>query len=320
MGIKLKIEKDAKLEYIPTEKIQNNPDNPRLIFRLQELENLLLSISQIGIQVPITVYKDGNYYILIDGERRWKCAQKLNMSTIPALIQEKPTRLQNLLFMFNIHALREQWDIFTIAMKLPVIINLLEDEGIKPTERELASYTGLSQGTIRRSKLLMKLPQEYKDLILKELEKPKSKQKLTEDFFIEMEKGLSTVKRYLPNIIDDINKTRDILIKKYRTDIITNIVDFRNVSRIARSEKLGVPGNKVQKALTKLFNENDYSIENAFRDSAEWAYNEQDLLKRLEGIIHNLRSLTHDIPDSEQIDKILIELRKEIDRYLEENR
>ena len=70
------------------------------------------------------------------------------MKKIPAIIQEKPTPLQNLLLMFNIHALREQWDYLTIANKLPDVIALFsqENDGREPNEQHLSELTGLTRG------------------------------------------------------------------------------------------------------------------------------------------------------------------------------
>ena len=82
--------------------IERNPENPRLIFRQDEMDNLMLSIDRHGIQVPLTVYRDDDVYRLIDGERRWRCAKKLNLRTVPVLVQEMPTELENLLLMYNV--------------------------------------------------------------------------------------------------------------------------------------------------------------------------------------------------------------------------
>src|SRR5436309_14052791 len=113
--------------------IDRNEDNPRLFFRSEEMDTLLASINKFGIQVPITVYDEGERFVLIDGERRWRCAKKLNLKKIPALVQPKPSPLNNLLLMFNIHALREQWDYLTIANKLPIVIDLHKKEnGTEP--------------------------------------------------------------------------------------------------------------------------------------------------------------------------------------------
>ena len=190
---------------LPLERIDRNPENPRIVFRPAELDELLESIRRYGVQVPISVYREGRRFVTIDGERRWRCCLKLNKKEIPALVQDKPEPLTNLLLMFNIHALREQWDLFTIAVKLPRVIDLLKrTSGREPTERELADQTGLSRGVIRRCKLLVDLPDKYKDQIRKDLNKPKAEaHKLTEDFFIEMERSLKTVQRALPATIDD---------------------------------------------------------------------------------------------------------------------
>jgi ParB family chromosome partitioning protein len=144
----------AKLSQVPVSMIRKNPENPRLLFRPQEMDELMESIRRFGIQVPVSLYKDGDRYFLIDGERRWICSQKLSLKTIPALVQEKPDALTNLLLMFNIHSLREQWDLLTIALKLPRVLELMRKRlGREPNERELAEETGLTRGVIRRSKL-----------------------------------------------------------------------------------------------------------------------------------------------------------------------
>src|ERR1700683_590073 len=190
---------EARLEQIPVDRIHRNPENPRIIFRGDELNQLLKSIRIRGVQVPVSVYKEGSKYVLIDGDRRWRCSLKLNRKTVPALVQRKPDTLTNLLLMFNIHALREQWDLLTMASKLPAIVSLLERrKGSRPTESEISDETSLKRSTIRRCKLLMDLPEHYIDDILTELKKPKNEQKLTEDFFIEMERGLKTVERAMP--------------------------------------------------------------------------------------------------------------------------
>src|SRR5580692_2017178 len=144
---------DSKLQQVPIDKIDRNPDNPRLVFRPGELEELQESIRLYGVQVPISVYREHGRFVLVDGERRWRCSLKLNRKTIPALIQEKPDALGNLLLMFNIHALREQWDLLTIALKLPRVISLLESRLTKkPSEKDIAEETGLPRATVRRSR------------------------------------------------------------------------------------------------------------------------------------------------------------------------
>lgn len=279
----------AKLDQIPVERIRPNPENPRLMFRQGELDELQESIRVYGVQVPIAVYKEKDHFVLIDGERRWRCASKLNKKTIPALIQEKPSPLENLLLMFNIHSLREQWDLLTIAMKLPVIISLIKKErGREPSEADLSSATGLSRGKIRRCKLLMDLPQKYKNLLLEELKKPKNKQCLSEDFFIEMERALKTVVRAMPGVVTNKEAARDILLDKYRRGVIANIVDLRKIPKIARAEKLGADTFMARKAIARLVSDTDYSIDAAFNETVSGLYAERDIVSRIEALISRL--------------------------------
>lgn len=305
---------DSNLKNIPIDKIDRNPENPRLLFRPEEMEQLLDSINRFGVQVPIAVYQDRKRYVLIDGERRWRCCSKLSHKTIPALIQEEPAPLTNLLLMFNIHALREQWDLLTIAMKLPRVIALLTaEDGKKPTERQLSEHTGLTRGVIRRCKLLMELPEEHQDEILAELRKPKSKQKLTEDFYIEMERCLKTVERAMSDVIEDKNTVRNVLIGKYRAGTIPNIVEFRNVAKIARAKNVEADPRKARRVLSKLFSKNTYGVAAAYADSVAEAYDERDILTRLEGIIQRLVDL-----DRDSLDTAMRERMEELHAILEQ--
>jgi len=271
-------QKKRSLRNLSPDDISPNPENPRIIFRQEEMESLMLSIAKLGVQVPITAYEDGGKYYLLDGERRWRCSKKLNLRTIPTLIQDKPTPLNNLLLMYNIHALREQWDYYTIASKLQRIINLYSEEyGRIPNETELSEETGLSRGQVRRCQLLLKLPERFKDMLLEELERPKSQQKLTEDFFIEMERSLKTVINRVPDFADNIEDIRDTLIEKYRNGAIGAVTDFRQLSKIATSiENLGVAERKAKSALGKVFNSNNkVGISDVYKQTVEFEYDEK---------------------------------------------
>jgi ParB family transcriptional regulator, chromosome partitioning protein len=284
--------KRSELRDIPIDKIDRNPENPRVFFRAAELETLLNSIRRHGVQVPIAVYRERDRFVLIDGERRWRCSLKLNRKTIPALVQEKPGALQNLLLMFNIHALREQWDLLTIAMKLPRVIDLLRDsQGKEPTEKDIAEETGLPRAVIRRSRLLIEMPQEYRDQLVRDLQKPKNQQQLSEDFFIELERALKTVERALPGVVSDKDAARDVLIEKYKDKTIGNLVDLRYIPKIARASNVSADETQAVVALTKLFTANKYSPRDAYEESVSGAYTERELITRIESLVDRLEQV-----------------------------
>ncbi len=296
----------AELREIPIEKIDPNPDNPRVVFRQDELEQLLESVHLYGIQVPVSVYREGARYVLIDGERRWKVSLKLNRKTIPALIQEKPTQLENLLLMFNIHAMREQWDLLTVAMKLGRVVDLLTEQlGRTPTEAQIADRTGLPRAWIRRSRLLMEMPEEYRAQLLQELKKPKGQQKLSEDMFIEMERALRTVGREMPELVKEKDAVRRVLISKYRAGTIDSVVHFRKIGQIARARVVDADESEARSVLRKVFEpDNSYSITKAFNDSVGEAYLERDVGTRIDTLLKKLQQLAPEDVDEEMRNRL----------------
>lgn len=315
------MESTAQLRQLKVDQITPNPENPRIIFRQEEMDSLLISIKKYGVQVPISVFMEGDRFILIDGERRWRTSKKLNIQTIPAIIQSKPSPLDNLLMMFNIHALREQWDLFTIANKITRVIDLLIDRiGYEPNETQLSEETGLNRGTIRRCRLLIDLPERFKEMILSELEKPKAKQKLTEDFFIEMESSLKTVRRRFPEIIEDnLDEIRDNLITKYKNGVIKNIVDFRKIAKLATSPKnVDYPAKEAVSALTNIFDNNNQGIDEIFNSTVSVLYDEKRLLSNFNNVLYYVERLSEEERHDEDIKQALRDLKDAIERILED--
>lgn len=302
----MRVEHDTgRLAHLPVAQIVPNPDNPRIAFRPGELETLQESIRQYGVQVPITVYRVGARYVLIDGERRWRCASKLTLKVIPSLIQEKPTRLENLLLMFNIHALREQWDYLTIALKLDDIIKMLTSElGKAPNEVELSSRTGLTRGIIRRCRLLIDLPKKYQQMLLEELKKPKGKQALSEDLFIEMERAINTVSRAMPDLVANKDKARQMFLTKYKSGVIDNIVDFRKVGKIARAKNVHADPVQAHEAIGRLLTDATYSIRAAWTDTVAEAYAERDIVSRIDTLLAKFDEVRPSEIDDEVRDKL----------------
>lgn len=303
-----------QLKLISPSEIEPNPENPRLIFRQEEMESLMLSIDRHGIQVPLTVYKDEGGYKLLDGERRWRCAKKLNLKSIPVIIQEKPTELENLVIMYNIHALREQWDYFTIASKLERVIALYQSEnGYPPNEVQLSELTGLTRGAIRRCQLLISLPDRFKEMILSELEKPKIQQKFTEDFFIEMEKAIKTIVKRIPSYESKIDEIRDALIEKFRRDKITAVTDFRQLSKIATAlDNLDVQKSETKTILDRIFDPNNsLGIREAYEQSVAFEYEERKYYK----YVDNIEDFLSEVIDEDRVDDLdndLVERLKEL--------
>ncbi|MCI0677376.1 MAG: ParB/RepB/Spo0J family partition protein [Phycisphaerales bacterium] len=309
---------EAKLALIPPDKIRANPDNPRLIFREAEMAALLESISTVGIQVPLTVYASHNHYVLLDGERRWRCARKLNLAEVPAIVQPKPSRLENILNMFNIHNVRVDWDPLPMALKLAEVKKMLEADGRSSTPKDLAGITGVSLNAVKRAFEILALPAKYRKLLMREAEKPRDQQAVTADLFLEINKVRQTIKKYVPQVFDEVSEPQfvDSLVNKYKTGVIRNVVGVRDISKIARAERAGKRGDDVRPVLVKLSKDRYYSISQAYKDTVEGAYQARDLGSRAQSLLERLRELPKGYRLNERFKDSLVELRAEIDRLL----
>jgi ParB family chromosome partitioning protein len=74
---------------VSVDRIEPNPENPRLAFDEAALAELAASIREHGVLQPVLVRPlDDNRYQLIAGERRWRASILAGLPTIPVLIEE----------------------------------------------------------------------------------------------------------------------------------------------------------------------------------------------------------------------------------------
>lgn len=80
---------ERKLNEVPLDAIEPNPDQPRTNFKREELEELADSIAKEGLLQPILVRGIGEgKYQIIAGERRWQACQLLDLKTVPVTIKD----------------------------------------------------------------------------------------------------------------------------------------------------------------------------------------------------------------------------------------
>jgi ParB family transcriptional regulator, chromosome partitioning protein len=251
--------------------LRRNQDNPRLIFRREDLESLQESIASQGILVPLTVFRDKKQYRILDGERRWRCALKLGLPRVPVVVQPKPERLQNIMMMFAIHHARKDWDPLPTALKLVDLENEFEKQhGRRPAEHELAGLASLSRGEVRRLKKLLRLPKTYRDELLAELEKPRSEQVLTVDHVLEATTAASLLRKQRIVIGGDEDRLRRSIVNKFRSGVIKNTVAPRKLARVARAvARHELSRTVARRVVARLIDEPRYDIDSAFSDSVE---------------------------------------------------
>ena len=76
------------LTALSLDKVRANPGQPRKHFDPEALAELAASISQHGILQPVVVKRDGDTYLIMAGERRYRAAQLAGLTVIPAVVRD----------------------------------------------------------------------------------------------------------------------------------------------------------------------------------------------------------------------------------------
>ncbi len=145
---------------IPTDRVDPNPNQPRLAIDPGNLDDLTASIREHGVLQPVLVRPlTGNRYQLVAGERRWRAAIAAGLDAIPAMIEDVDDET---------------------ALEIAIIENL-QREDLSPLDealiydrmisqfgysiRKLAQKLGKDKGYLENRLRLADAPQEIRDLV-----------------------------------------------------------------------------------------------------------------------------------------------------------
>ena len=122
----LSVEKKKKINsfQLSLNKIHVNPNQPRTNFDIKEIDNLVVSIKELGIIQPITVREiDYDKYEIISGERRYRASKIANLDSIPCFIKavDNDTDLLKMSLVENVQ--RVDLDPIEIALTYERLIN-----------------------------------------------------------------------------------------------------------------------------------------------------------------------------------------------------
>lgn len=134
--------------------IETNPFQPRTEFSQEKLNELAVSIEQLGIIQPITVRKMGfDKYQLISGERRFRASQIAGLDKIPAFIRiANDQEMLEMALVENIQ--RENLNPIEVALSYQRLIY-----EIKLTQEQCSERVGKKRSTVTNFLRLLKLPE-----------------------------------------------------------------------------------------------------------------------------------------------------------------
>jgi ParB family chromosome partitioning protein len=179
--------RNVGVRVIPVDRIEANPEQPRLAFNEETLQELAASIKEHGVLQPILVRPlEGHRYQLVAGERRWRASKMAGLESIPALVEELDD---------------------DTALEISIIENL-QREDISPLDeaamydrmvhehgysiRKLADKLGKDKGYLENRLRLADAPPEVRELVslrkdtlshayeLMKVEDPKKRRRLAE--------------------------------------------------------------------------------------------------------------------------------------------
>jgi ParB/RepB/Spo0J family partition protein len=148
------------VKVIPLDRIESNPEQPRLAFDETTLEELAASIREHGVLQPILVRPIGeNHFQLIAGERRWRASKIAGMASIPALVEDidDDTALE-----ISIIENLQREDISPLD-EAAMYDRMIKDHGY--SIRRLADKLGKDKGYLENRLRLADAPPEVRELV-----------------------------------------------------------------------------------------------------------------------------------------------------------
>jgi len=266
--------KEESIKRVSPDDIDFNPDNPRgQDYEDKDFIALEESIRQYGVMVPLIVYendKKGRPYILLDGERRLRAAQKVKTDSVPIHILDiKRDKNEGLKRMFQIHMLREQWEPMAQAQALKFYVDLMKKENKSIADSEvtnkISEITKMDKKTVEDRLRLLRFDKDTQGKVLEN--------KIDDSYLVQIEQNF--VEQLDKNVSRDFFKDhskdeiRKKLIEKAEKGLLgTTRAFFWVPDAIMTCKKL----NKIEifaSSAKKLIEDIEYTVEDLKNDLAK---------------------------------------------------
>jgi ParB family transcriptional regulator, chromosome partitioning protein len=148
-------------QHLPVEKLEPNPQQPRLDFKQDELQSLADSIRQKGVIQPLIVRrKPGrDVYEIVAGERRWRAAQLAQLHEVPVVVRDlSDTEVLEVAIIENIQ--REDLNAIEEALGFRQLMTRFGH-----TQEKLAEALSKSRSHVANLLRLLSLPTDVQDMV-----------------------------------------------------------------------------------------------------------------------------------------------------------
>lgn len=139
--------------------ISPNPYQPRTHMDRQRLEELADSIRLHGLVQPLLVARDGERFVLIAGERRWRAARLAGLSTVPVIVKDAaPQQMLELAIIENV--VRADLSPLEEAVAYR---QLIDEFGL--SQADVAERVGRSRVSVTNTLRLLNAPDRIRDAL-----------------------------------------------------------------------------------------------------------------------------------------------------------
>jgi ParB family chromosome partitioning protein len=150
------------IQTLPVASLRPNRFQPRTYFDESLIEELAESIRAQGVIQPLVVAPDtqGEGYLIIAGERRWRASRRAGLETVPVVVREVADD-------------RELLELALVENLQRSDLNPLEEaeayqalqEKFSLSQEEIATRVGKARTTVTNALRLLRLPEEVRELL-----------------------------------------------------------------------------------------------------------------------------------------------------------
>jgi ParB family chromosome partitioning protein len=146
--------KQEAIQYLPIDAIVCE-SQIRKTFAERAMTGLARSMQEVGLQQPIRVRRNGERYVVVDGERRLRAARLIGWKTIAVIVEEKELCTGEVVHR-QLISLFQRTDC-TASERARGIKQLLDETGWPASEA--AAKCGLSSASVTRTLAILDLPE-----------------------------------------------------------------------------------------------------------------------------------------------------------------
>lgn len=130
----------------------------RTKFNDDSIRELAANIKENGLIQPLVLHREGNKFVLICGERRFRAMSSIDMKEAPCFVLEDKTPEELMAIQFSENSAREELHYIDQADS---IFNYKNVTGA--SERKIVAALGISKSEVHRCLLIGKLPKDIKE-------------------------------------------------------------------------------------------------------------------------------------------------------------